>query len=94
MLEFLANVVLFVPAGALALLWLGRRAGWWWAAAIGLALSGTIEGVQALMLADRVADVRDLLANTLGSVLGALIVRTVLRTGRGSASRRDRPSPG
>ena len=93
MLEFLANVVLFVPAGALAVLWLGRRAAWWWAAGIGLALSGAVEGIQALMLTDRVADVRDLLANTLGSVVGALIARYVLRTDRGSAARRARPSP-
>lgn len=71
-LEFAANVVLFLPAGILWVLWTGGRR-WWLAAAAGLALSAGIELTQAVALADRVPDVRDLVANTLGALAGAAV---------------------
>lgn len=73
-LEFAANVVLFVPTGLLWVAWTGARRRWLavaLAAAAGLVLSLAIEATQALLLADRVADVRDLVSNTLGALLGA-----------------------
>lgn len=82
--EFLSNIGLFLPFGALAVLW-GAR--WWLAVVSGLAASGVIELVQLAFLAERVPDVRDLVANTTGAAVGAaltiLIVRAVQRRSRG-----------
>ncbi|WP_460774986.1 VanZ family protein [Microbacterium sp. GXF7504] len=74
LLEFCANIVLFVPAGLLACCWLPRRRALL-AVAIGLALSALIELTQALLLPDRVPDVRDLVSNTLGSAVGLVMFR-------------------
>lgn len=65
--EFTANVAMFVPLGLLVVAWRGR----WWHGILGaLVLSAGIETWQLLMLPTRVADVRDLVANTLGAALG------------------------
>ncbi|MGU3411907.1 VanZ family protein [Microbacterium sp. M1A1_1b] len=74
--EFLANIAMFVPVGAIAALWLPRR---WWAVAavIAVALSAGIELAQAELLPYRVADPRDVLANGLGGLLGATLVGLV-----------------
>ncbi|MCT9820586.1 VanZ family protein [Microbacterium sp. W1N] len=77
-LEFVANIVLFVPLGVLWVGWAGRRR-WWWAAAAGLLVSAAIEATQGLLLPDRFADVRDLVSNTLGALLGAAAVAAVTR---------------
>ncbi|CAI9386837.1 VanZ family protein [Microbacterium sp. T2.11-28] len=71
--EFGANVAMFVPLGIFAVLWFGVR-GWWTAPVLGLLASGAIEFAQALFLDARVADVRDLVANTLGAVIGMLLM--------------------
>jgi len=71
--EFGANVAMFVPLGVFAVLWFGVR-GWWTAPIIGLAVSGVIELSQAAFLDTRVADVRDLVSNTLGAVIGMLLM--------------------
>lgn len=70
--EFAANVAMFVPLGVLCVLWFGVRR-WWTAPLVGLALSGVIEFAQATFLTTRVADTRDLIANTLGAVVGMLL---------------------
>lgn len=75
--EFSANMLLFVPMGVLFTLLLGRFR-WWLALAIGGASTLTIEFVQ-LFLPARVSDPRDLLANTLGTLLGIAIVVVVRR---------------
>jgi glycopeptide antibiotics resistance protein len=80
LLEFTANVALFVPAGLLGTLWLGRR--WWLAVPLGLAISVAIETTQALALPGRVADVRDLVSNTAGTALGALALAAMRRIRR------------
>ena len=75
--EFAANVAMFVPIGLFFLLLFGRRR-WWIAVLLGVALTITIETVQ-LSLPDRVSDPRDLVANSVGAligVIGALIVTT------------------
>ena len=69
--EFAANVAMFVPLGVFAVLWFGVR-GWWTAPVLGLAVSGAIEFAQAVFLDTRVPDGRDLVANTLGAVIGML----------------------
>ena len=71
--EFASNVAMFVPLGVFAVLWFGVR-GWWTAPVLGLALSGAIELTQALFLDTRVPDARDLVANTLGAVVGMLLM--------------------
>ena len=75
--EFSANVLLFVPMGALFVLLLGAWR-WWLAVAIGVAATLIIEFVQ-LFLPARVSDPRDLLANTLGTVLGVALVALARR---------------
>jgi len=71
--EFAANVAMFVPLGIFAVLWFGVR-GWWTAPVLGLAVSAAIEFAQASFLDTRVADPRDLLSNTLGAVVGMLLM--------------------
>jgi VanZ family protein len=70
--ELLANIVLFVPFGLLVGLLTRFRP--WTVVALGLATSGGIELAQLLFLPDRVADVRDLVANTLGTAVGVGIL--------------------
>ena len=70
--EFSANVLLFVPMGVLLTLLLGVR-NWWLALALGVAVTLTIEFAQ-LFLPARVSDPRDLLANTLGALIGIGVV--------------------
>jgi hypothetical protein len=71
--EFAANVAMFVPLGIFAVLWFGVR-GWWTAPVLGFLTSGAIELAQAAFLDARVADPRDLLSNTLGSIVGMLLM--------------------
>ncbi len=71
--EFAANVAMFVPLGIIVVLWFGVR-GWWMAPLIGLLSSAVIETCQALFLDTRVADVRDVVANSSGAVLGMLLM--------------------
>jgi glycopeptide antibiotics resistance protein len=76
-LEVAANVAMFVPFGVLALTayrWMRV----WSATLAGLVTSGVIEGVQ-LFLPTRYSTVSDLVANTAGALLGALLVAGVRR---------------
>lgn len=67
-IEFGANVLLFVPLGLLLSLILpGRR---WRVLPIALAVTVTIECVQALLLGARTASVLDIVANTAGAAIG------------------------
>lgn len=73
--EFLANIVMFIPIGIFFVLLMGRK---WWFAAIfaGIGLTFTIEFVQ-LFLPSRVPDVRDLISNTLGACAGVLVALVI-----------------
>lgn len=73
-IEFVANVALFVPLGLLLRLGL-PRATWLGAAVIGGAVSVAIEALQ--VLGPRVSDPRDVVANSVGALTGALIAATV-----------------
>jgi glycopeptide antibiotics resistance protein len=64
-----ANVLLFVPLGALVAAQLSRRH-WWIALVAGIALSGFIELGQALLLPGRYASWSDILTNSVGAVIG------------------------
>ncbi|NUT59290.1 MAG: VanZ family protein [Agromyces sp.] len=71
-LEFLANVALFTPLGALLVLaFPGVR--WWAVLLTGFLLSVGIELVQ-LAIPSRVSAVSDVVANTAGTALGLLFV--------------------
>lgn len=74
--EFAANIAFFVPVGFFGGLALTRRL-WWLSALLGLLLSGGVEVAQALFLPGRVASGRDVLANTTGAVLGAVLAGLV-----------------
>jgi glycopeptide antibiotics resistance protein len=82
--EFVANVLMFVPIGLLFLLLFGRRQ-WWLAVLVGVALTLAIELAQ-LSLTDRVSDPRDVLANTMGAFLGVLLALFIT----GPAARREK----
>lgn len=73
--EFALNLLLFVPWGALALLTLGLPR-WWLAALLGFALTLTIEIAQ--IPTPRISDPRDLVANSIGALLGIVIAAIAL----------------
>lgn len=87
-LEFGSNVAMFLPVGLFFLLLLGRRR-WWAAVLLGVLLTIGIEVVQRF-LPDRVSDPRDILANSVGALVGviaALIVTWPAAVRRARAAR-------
>ncbi|MCZ2402927.1 VanZ family protein [Paenarthrobacter sp. Z7-10] len=83
--ESAANVVLFVPFGLLMAAAVPLRR-WWLAILVGVGASVCIELGQLLFLSERYATVKDVEVNTLGAVLGTLVV-LVFRGWRGHRSR-------
>ncbi|KQO62319.1 VanZ family protein [Curtobacterium sp. Leaf261] len=79
--EFSANVLLFVPLGAFVTSVLGRPL-WWAGGVVGLAASLLVEFTQAVWLTGRTASAADVLANTLGALLGGALVTVALRRRR------------
>jgi len=84
LVEGAANVAMFLPVGMFLVLLLGRSR-WWLAVALGVGLSVLIETAQ-LFLPTRVSDVRDLLHNGLGALLGVVLV--LILTARSENARR------
>jgi glycopeptide antibiotics resistance protein len=77
-LEKLANVGMFVPFGFLMALQVGRRR-WWIGWVAGIAFTCLIEGTQATLLsATRFATVSDLVTNSLGAGIGAVLALLVM----------------
>jgi glycopeptide antibiotics resistance protein len=72
-IEFSANITLFVPLGVLAML-LSARVTWRRAVLVGLVVSGGIEVVQAVARPERTANVSDVVANVVGAALGTGVV--------------------
>lgn len=92
LIEFSANVAMFVPVGVLLLLLMGRRR--WWAAILsGFVLSVGIEAAQ-LLLPGRVSDIRDLVANSLGTALGVLLALVITLPAALRRRRASRPRTG
>lgn len=89
LVEFTANVVLFVPVGVLFALLLGWRR-WWLAVILGIALTVSIEAAQ-LVIPNRVTDPRDVVANSIGAIIGVTIVLVVAvwRVGKRTSSKRN-----
>ncbi|MFD1712938.1 VanZ family protein [Amnibacterium flavum] len=71
--EFGANVAMFAPIGMFLVLLFGRGR-WWLAILLSFALSSIIELAQLLIFTTRVADVRDLVSNSIGGIVGTLLV--------------------
>jgi glycopeptide antibiotics resistance protein len=70
--EFLANIAMFIPFGFMvALLFSVKFA--WLAIVVSLFFSTGIEHIQREFLDDRIYDVRDIVANTLGGLIGFII---------------------
>ncbi|WP_439565906.1 VanZ family protein [Microcella sp.] len=72
--EFAANVMLFVPWGALVVLIVGPRR-WWLAVLAGVVLTTAIEIAQ--IPTARISDPRDLVANIAGTVIGVVVAIVV-----------------
>lgn len=88
-LEFVANIALFVPFGLL-LAWGWPRLHFWQIVALGAASSITIELVQ-ILLPTRFPTLSDVIANTLGAAFGWLLVSAVSKSGfslRGAVAER------
>jgi glycopeptide antibiotics resistance protein len=79
--NFLGNLVAFMPMGILPTLIRGRRTGAWQVALFSLVLSLMIEGGQYAS-GRRVADVDDLILNTLGGLLGYWLLVAFRGSGR------------
>ena len=75
--EFGANIALFVPLGMLLALLFGPHR-WWCAPVICSVATALIELGQGVLLPQRVASIGDVIANTIGGLLGALVAVAVM----------------
>lgn len=74
--EFLCNALILAPVALLgSLLW--PRTTWRDWTAYGFLIAGSVELIQGLLLPDRTASFTDVVANTLGCLLGAGVVAVV-----------------
>lgn len=71
-LEFTANIAMFIPLGFLVALLLPQKL-WWLALLLCPALSVAIELVQGAVLDARISSALDVLANSLGALIGILV---------------------
>lgn len=85
-IEFTANVAFFVPPALLIVLIVGLRR-WWVAPLAGLLCSVAIELTQHFLLPSRFGTVNDVIANTIGALIGTGI--GVLVVARRRADARD-----
>jgi VanZ family protein len=76
--EAAANVLLFIPLGIVAALAFAEKR-WWHIGVFGLAVSGCVELGQFLFLHNRFASFLDIVTNTGGAVIGALIAVAALK---------------
>jgi glycopeptide antibiotics resistance protein len=76
--EASANVALFVPLGFVSLLAFPEKP-WWRIGAFGLLISGCMELGQLLFLHNRFASPVDLVTNSSGAVLGAVVAAQTLK---------------
>ncbi len=75
--EFVANVLMFLPLGALLVVAVGIRR-WWLAVLIAIGATLAIEVAQ-LPMDDRISDPRDLVANTVGALVGVALAARLAR---------------
>lgn len=72
--EVAANVALFVPLG-FAAAWAMPKWAWWIAALAGAAMSVAVELAQQNLLPERFGSFGDVVANSVGALIGAVLVR-------------------
>ncbi|WP_455835217.1 VanZ family protein [Pseudarthrobacter siccitolerans] len=75
--EASANIVLFIPLGFVSLLAFPEKP-WWRIGAFGLLISGCMELGQSLFLHHRFASPVDLVTNTSGTIVGALLTTAAI----------------
>lgn len=80
LVEFAANVLMFVPIGLFGALALPRHT--WLILPASIAASSAIEFFQAARLSERDGTPRDVLANGCGALIGYLLALLVLRSAR------------
>ncbi len=90
--EFAANILLFVPFGAILALRLHRWL-WWLSVVIAAAVSGAVELAQGIFLPERVPAWSDIVANTFGAFIGALLVLVLWSLSRRHALAMARRAP-
>jgi hypothetical protein len=93
--EFVSNVVMFLPVGFFGALALSRHR---WLVVPAAAIASTvIETVQAMALPLRYGTVRDVISNTLGALLGYLlavaVISLLLRRARRTTGMMPAPAP-
>lgn len=71
--EIILNILLFVPLGTLLPFIFHRKCRWWLPLIVGILLSSCIEGLQ-LLLCRGLFEFDDILDNTLGCVLGQILL--------------------
>ncbi|WP_370651841.1 VanZ family protein [Microbacterium sp.] len=86
-IERFANVLLYVPLGAL-LLAVARPHRWWLAVSISIGVSLTIESAQ-LALGERVPSLVDVTMNSLGAVIGIAFTGFIFELSRPTQRGRD-----
>lgn len=84
--EASANIALFIPVGFVAALAFPTKR-WWQLGAFGMLVSGCIELGQLLFLHSRFASPSDVMTNTSGAVIGALLAVQATKKGRPAAFR-------
>lgn len=89
--NFVGNVVVFLPLGALLWRLDPRRVSAWKVVAAAAAFSGSIELAQWFS-GRRVCDVDDILLNTAGALLGYLLATRALRPGARSVASTPAPT--
>ncbi|MEA3550218.1 VanZ family protein [Pseudarthrobacter sp. C1] len=76
--EAAANVVLFVPLGLVASVGFTQKP-WWQIGLFGLMVSACMELGQLMFLHNRFSSLQDLVTNTSGAVIGALLAAVTLK---------------
>ncbi|MFO7689759.1 MAG: VanZ family protein [Cryobacterium sp.] len=89
LVEFGANIILFIPAGLLVVVLAGARF-WWLGLVGGFLASCTIELGQLLLLPARTASARDIVANTSGALAGSMLALLLFALIALRARRRER----
>lgn len=76
--EASANLTLFIPYGTVSALAFPEKR-WWQIGGLGFLISGCMELGQLLFLHNRFSSPLDLVTNTLGAVIGALLAAVMLK---------------
>jgi glycopeptide antibiotics resistance protein len=85
--QAVGNLLLLLPVGLLGPVvvpWLGS---WWRVLLVALLISVSIEAVQGALLADRAADIDDVMLNVLGALLGYALFRVAVPSRRATEAR-------